>query len=163
MKTIIFMVLVVIVLIQLCIIVENSKTINGLFRRNVHLVNMVNRRTHLPALTIKEMDDVNWLIHELESGPGFLDLAGYITPDKNKIELLKRLLKAYILESSNPTARDDLQQIVTLKRSINDILHELNPDNEWDLNHDNIKDVTTKAIEEIHKLRRDTIEKNRRE
>ena len=92
-------VLFIIVLLLVLTVVEQADTIKRLFLHDVNLINAINKRVNLPALSVEDVENINFLLNELNSGIGFLELSGHIKTDKAKIELLKRTLNHYIVKS----------------------------------------------------------------
>lgn len=91
----------IVILLLLLTVAEQANTIKRLFHHNVSLINAINKRVKLPALSVKDVENINFLLTDLNSGDGFLELSGHLKTDKAKIELLKSILTHYIIESPN--------------------------------------------------------------
>ena len=139
-------VLFIIVLLLVLTVVEQADTIKRLFLHDVNLINAINKRVNLPALSVEDVENINFLLNELNSGIGFLELSGHIKTDKAKIELLKRTLNHYIVKSPNKDS-DHEQQYILLTEAIQDIMGELTGVDDW-----NVTGVQTCALPIFHKM-----------
>lgn len=145
-------VLFIIVLLLVLTVVEQADTIKRLFLHDVNLINAINKRVNLPALSVEDVENINFLLNELNSGIGFLELSGHIKTDKAKIELLKRTLNHYIVKSPNKDS-DHEQQYILLTEAIQDIMGELTGVDDWDLENENgIHKMTRTALKEIRAM-----------
>lgn len=142
----------IVILLLLLTVAEQANTIKRLFHHNVSLINAINKRVKLPALSVKDVENINFLLTDLNSGDGFLELSGHLKTDKAKIELLKSILTHYIIESPNKDNNYE-QQYIMLAEAIQDIMGELTGIDDWDLeNKNSIHEMTRTALKEIYAM-----------
>lgn len=147
-------ILFIIILLLVLTVVEQADTIKRLFLHNIDLINDINKRVKLPALSAKDIENINSLLNELNFGIGFLELSGHLKSDKIKIELLKRTLNHYIVKSPLKDVSEE-QRYVLLEDSMLEILHELTGKDDWDLdNEEDIFEATNAALRIITTVKR---------